>query len=74
MRENETQLVSLDFCELTFRQFMFGQEWDFATLNHECVLSEIDIRLVTFEHVESKQQVDVFALAPSRERQKSVKR
>ena len=42
---------------------MFCEETDFATLDTEDVLLEIDACLVRFQHVEAEEEVDVSALS-----------
>ena len=58
-------LVNLDLGELILWQFVFGEERNLAALNHERVLGKIDAGLVTFEHVQTEQEIDVFSLYPS---------
>lgn len=50
-----------------FRQLVLSKELDLATLDDECILCEIDARLVSLEHVEAEEQVDVASLRAERE-------
>lgn len=43
-------------------KLVLRQKPDLAALNDERVLFEIDAGLMSFEHVESEQQVDISAL------------
>lgn len=46
-----------------FRQFVFRQEPNLSTLDHESVFGEIDTRLIPFQHIKTKEEIHIFSLS-----------
>lgn len=63
MRGNSLVQFKLFVVATKLGQLVLREEPNFPSLDNESVFREIDTRLMTFQHVQSKEQLDVSPLA-----------